>query len=298
MVAGAIDPFDFIMEDSALSCKVVEEFGEFLVTNMTLAREAVQHFVDGMKGAEKAKAEMVLHQIDDYIKQLHKAAKLKGLRAFLKILGPLGLALAALAAVICPSPMTIALLVVCLVMFLEPMISKATGHDSLIEKGIGELFKKLMEAMPPAAAGVLAAVVVLVLVVACTAALAAGMSAAASFVSSSTSLCEGMGAILSKLPQILGEALKNGLTPAQEAQIRLFLEFFQSIIMAAQGGVSIDVALLNKKVAELLAACQMDQADIDAWTKLIDMIGNDQEAWQSQLGNFQNMLIELGVSNV
>lgn len=252
------------------------------------------------KGAVSVNEGMIAYldeALDEYIKQLQKQRKSSGLQKFLKALGPIGMVIAAVAAFIAPSPLTIALLVVAVAMFLEPMISKAAGAESLIEQGMEEIFKGLKDTLGPVAAAVVAALLLILIVILATVAIAAGLTAASAATSTSTAsagaTAQALTQFMKELPKLLGQAFTSSLDPAKTQQLQLFLEFAQGVILAVQAGIQIDVALINFEIAKLMRAFGVEQAVIDEWTKIIELVSKDLGGSQELIQFLQSLMPQL-----
>lgn len=268
-----------------------EMLAEHTIQILKLVRQTMESYLDSLSAAEKTRAEHAIKQMNDYIKQLEKQRKTSGLQKFLKALGPIGLVIAALAAILCPSPMTIALLVVAIFMFLEPLISKAAGAESIIEKGMGLIFKALSEVMGPIAAAVVAAILLIIIAVVATAAIGAGISMFTS--SASLATMEAMAQFAKELPKLLQQAFASSLDPAKSQKLQAFFEFSQSVILSAQAGVQIDMAMINFEIAKLMHAFELEQAVIDHWLKIIEMVSKDFNGSQDILQFLLSLLPQL-----
>lgn len=272
---------------------VYEMLAEHMVSTLKMVRDTVATYLEGLSGAERARAEHAIKQMNEYIEKLEKQRKSSGLQKFLKALGPIGLIIAAIAAFIAPSPMTIALLVVAVALFLEPMISKAAGAQSIVEQGMGEIFKGLSEVMGPVAAAVIAAVLLLVIVIFATAAVAAGL---ALFNATATTASTAMQAILQylkDLPKLIMQAFTTTLDPAKTQKLQTFLEFAQSTILAAQAGIQVDMATINFEIAKLMRSFGIEQAVIDQWMKIIEMVSKDMGGAQDLIQFLQSLMPQL-----
>lgn len=272
---------------------VYEMLAEHMVSTLKMVRDTVATYLEGLSGAERARAEHAIKQMNEYIEKLEKQRKSSGLQKFLKALGPIGLIIAAIAAFIAPSPMTIALLVVAVALFLEPMISKAAGAQSIVEQGMGEIFKGLSEVMGPVAAAVIAAVLLLVIVIFATAAVAAGL---ALFNATATTASTAMQAILQylkDLPKLIMQAFTTTLDPAKTQKLQTFLEFAQSTILAAQAGIQVDMATINFEIAKLMRSFGIEQAVIDQWMKIIEIVSKDMGGAQDLIQFLQSLMPQL-----
>ena len=262
-----------------------ENLATFTLDNLEKARETLTDIMKGLNGAEKSKGAYVKDQVDKFIEQLQKAKKSSGLAKFFKALGIVGVVLAGLAAVLCPSPMTIAMFTVALVMTMEPLLAQAGGYDSLIEKGMGEMMKGLTEALGPVAGSIVGAVVLMAVMIALVYAASAGLSAASSAIGQSTSATM---QFLSRVPSMLQNLVTGELTATQQAAILRVLEMAEACITMAQGGIQFAMARLNFEVANLMYAFQVDQALIDLIDNLTKSITQDATAYQEHI----NRLLE------
>lgn len=293
----ATNQSDFEVTTDPEGGEVYEMLAEHTVQTLKLVRDTISVYLDGLSGAERAKAEHAIKQMDEYIKQLEKQRKSSGLQKFLKALGPIGLVIAALAAFIAPSPLTIALLVVAVAMFLEPMISKAAGAESLIEQGMGEIFNGLKDVLGPIAAAIVAALLLLIIIILATVAVAAGIAVASAATSTTTAsagaTAQTLAQFMKELPKLMGQAFTSSLDPAKTQQLQLFLEFAQSAILAAQAGIQIDMAIINFEVAKLMRAFGLEQAVIDEWSKIIELVSKDLGGSQELLQFLQSLMPQL-----
>ena len=286
-----IDQTDTPMTSGIQGGDTYEMLAEHTVQILKLVRQTMESYLDSLSAAEKTRAEHAIQQMNDYIEQLERQRKTSGLQAFLKALGPIGLIIAALAAILCPTPMTIALLVVAVFMFLEPLISKAAGAQSIIEKGMGQIFNALNEVMGPIAAAVVAAILMIIIAVAATAAIGAGISMFTS--SAALATMEAMAQFIKELPKLLNQAFASSLDPAKSQKLQAFFEFSQSVILAAQAGVQIDMALINFEIAKLMHSFELEQAVIDHWLKIIEIVSKDLSGSQELLQFLQSLMPQL-----
>lgn len=263
---------------------------EYIVGALKLTRDAINSFLIGLEGAERAKYEAIKTQVDEYLVQLEKSKNLSGLAKFFKALGGLGVALAFLTAILIPTPMTISLLIVSMVMVLEPLISNAAGAESLLERGMNEMFQGLSEIVGPVGAAVLGAVIILALTFVCAAMLARGLSMIGSFANASAQTGNSLATLI---PSYLSRMFNGTLSPAQNAAVIRFLEVIQAAVLMAQGGLQIDMAMLQRDIAVILADLDVDQAIIDGMSRLIEMVTQDLQTWQETLHT-----IELTVSQL
>lgn len=262
-----------------------ENLAKFTLDNLEKARDTLGELMKGLNGVERSKVAYVKEQTEKFIEQLQKSKKAGILGKVFKSLGIVGTILAGLAAVLFPSPMTIAMFTVALVMTLEPMIADAAGYDSLIEKGMGEMMKGLTEVFGTVGGVIVGALLMALILVAATAATAGGLSALSSSMSSAGSAT---GQFIAKLPTMLRSMIVGDLTEAQQAALMRVLETIEASLSIAQGGVQIEMAKLNLEVAKLMYAFQLDQALIDLIDNLTKSITQDATAYQEHI----NRLLE------
>lgn len=130
--------------------------------------EALVQFFKILADGDKNKADEMIAMLQENLKQLKKQEKMKGLKVFLKILSVFALIISSLMVLVNPTPIGIAMLVVAIGMFLEPMVSKAAGKESLVNMAFKELFSALKElGMPVWAVAILMAVIVVAMVTVC-----------------------------------------------------------------------------------------------------------------------------------
>lgn len=260
-----------------------ETMSEYMLLALELTRDTIRSYLDTMKSAERSKAEKVIEQIDDYLVQLKKSKEAGGLAKFFNALGALGVALAMISAVVIPSPMTLAMLVVTVAMFLEPMISDAAGQESLIAQGMGALIEALSESMDPAAAAVLGTIILLLVMLAITKGTSSGFSVLGS--SSNVNL-QAARQFFSELPKVFSRLVGSNMNSAQSMAFKRFLEYAEATTMAAQGAVQVPMAKLQYEAAILMAEFKFDDVKISVMSSIIESIGQD-------LANERNFLDDL-----
>lgn len=303
--------------------EVYEMMADFWVKNLKNLREALDDHLKGLAGTERQKVAKIREQVDKHLKALEDNKRKGGLNTLMKILGPVLTALSIAVAVLVPTPMTIAMATVAVAMFLEPMISKAAGQDSLIEQGMGELMEEMTKYMPPEAAAVVTAIIVTVAVVMLTCGLAAGLSAVGSAVGTSaasataaaskastaasgaaksaaigTSPVAGSSAgTTTNVSRTLTQTLLKGMgiTPQHSKfeAVAKVLEYVETLLSMAQAGVQMDIAVVNFELAKALKEFNIDQAHIDQIGALINMIWTDVGNTREHMENLLNLLSEL-----
>ncbi len=129
-------------------------------------REAMKNFFEVLSDGDKNKAAYMMEVLEKNLEQLKKQERMKGLKIFLKILGVFALILSAIMVLINPTPFAVAMLVIAVAMFLEPMIANATGNESLVGQAFKEIFNVLKDmGLPVWAAAIIMAVVVVAIMV-------------------------------------------------------------------------------------------------------------------------------------
>lgn len=147
--------------DQDYSVRILRIFERIMGNN----REAMQQFFEILSNGDKNKAAYMMEILEKNLDQLKKQSKAKGLKIFMKILSVIAIVLAALVVLINPTPFAVAMLLISLAMFVEPMIADAAGYDSLVNSAFKELFEVFKDmGMPVWAAAILMAVLVVVLV--------------------------------------------------------------------------------------------------------------------------------------
>lgn len=260
-----------------------ENLAKFTLDNLEKSRDTLNDLMHGLNGVERSKVAYVKEQTEKFIDQLKKAHKSGILGKVFKALGIVGTILAGLSAILCPSPMTIALFAVSLTMTLEPMLADAAGYDSLIEKGMGAMMGKLTDLLGPVGGVVAAALLMAVLMAVSIGVAAKGVSAVASTMSSTS-----FGAAVSRTTTMLRGMVTGDLTQAQQSAILKVLETTEASITLAQGSVQVAKARLDWAVANLMAAFQVNQALIDLIDSLTKSITQDATAYQEHI----NRLLE------
>jgi len=264
-----------------------EHLAKFTLDNLEKARDTLGELMKGLNGVERSKVAYVKEQTEKFIEQLHKSKKAGVLGKVFKALGIVGTILAGLAAVLCPSPMTIAMFTVALVMTMEPLLADAAGYDSLIQKGMGEMMKGLSELFGSVGGAIAGALIVLVIMAAATLALAGGVSALSSTLGNAGSATA---QFIAKMPTMLRGMITGNLSAEQRTAIFRVLEATEACIAVAQGGVQISQAELNLAVAKLMYAFQVDQAFIDLIDNLTRSITQDVTAYQEHINRLLEFL--------
>ncbi|QJR28347.1 type III secretion system translocon subunit SctE [Limnobacter profundi] len=267
-----------------------ESLALFTLENLTKARETLTYMMEGLEGTERAKVAYIRDQVDKFIEQLKKSKAGGILGKIFKALGIIGLILAALVACLVPTPMTVAVFAVALVMVMEPLLAEAGGYDSLIQKGMGAMMKGLTDVFGPIGGAIVGAIILVVLIVLVTAAAASGLSMAGSALSSSTSTAAQM---LRQLPTFLQGIITGELTAAQQAALLRFLEATEACITAAQGGLQVGMGVLQYEVAKLMHAFNIDQAFIDLINQLLESVGQDIASYQEAINRLIQMMPQL-----
>lgn len=286
---------------------------DFWISAMKNTRDALNDHIEGLSGAERQKAVQIRDQVDKYLDQLEKQKRKGPMEKFMKIFGPILTAFSILLAVIVPTPMTIAMAAVAVAMFLEPIISKAAGKESLLEQGMGQLMQELSKHLPPAAAAVVTGIIVTVAIMLVTCGLAAGAAAMGAAVGStgasvattaasraavagSQAGSAGAGAsggVARSFVQTMAKAM--GITPQHtrfEAFVKL-MEYLETTLYMAKAGMDIDLAVLNFQLAKALKTYGIEQAYIEELTALIGLIWNDMNNVQQHMERLLDLLTEI-----
>lgn len=275
--------------DDGSSKPLVETLTDFSIEALENARDVIKSYIAGMKESERGKYEKIQEQIDDYIEQLKKSKKSGLMGVIFKVLGALAVAFAFICAVVAPSPLSIAILVVAIAMFMEPLVADAAGYDSLIQQGMGEMMDVLSGAFGKIGAMVIATILMLVLVVGCTALLSAGFSAMST---GTSTMLQNVRQFATSMVEMLSKMVGGGANISREAFGR-FLEYIQATLMMAQGGVGIDFNVLKLESAKLMKEIGVDQVVIDAWTEIINLLSDERHTWQEVLNRLEDLIPEL-----
>lgn len=289
-MVDTVTPNFFTLDGIDTNRPIHEVVAEFMVKALENTRDVVKSYVEGLKGAEKAQFEKIQEQIEDHIEKLKKDKQGGLLGVIFKILGALAVAFAFVCAVVAPTPMTIALLIVTIAMFLEPIIADAAGYDSLIQQAMSGMVEKFSEAFGKVGGMIMATIVMLLAVVACTGLLTAGFTALAS---STAAMLQNIRTFATAMITALAEATGGGLSASAQAAVRQFLEYVQAALMIAQGGVGIEFQKLKYESAQLLHEIEVDQVIIDAWTETINMLTHESDHWQETLQLLLDMIPEI-----
>lgn len=282
---NALDGFD---------APVYEQIAEYMLNNLKLIKETISDQLQSMGSAEKQRAQEVEKQVDEYIKQLEHAKKMKALSTFLKILGPIFLVIAVLIVAFFPTPMSIALLMVTLAMFLEPYIAKAAGYQSIVEQGMNAFMKAFTDKMGEKTGAIVGMIVMSAVMISLTVVIAGAFSVMASGMSR---MIETIHQSLSKMLDTMIETMLKvfnisgkSLSAAEGASLMRFLEFIQIALMAAQGGTQIGFAGLQKETAGLMKAYEIDQANIDQVSHILDLIAQDNQQYRAKSSDLLNTM--------
>ena len=267
-----------------------ESLALFTLENLKKARETLTGIMEGLEGTERAKVSYIRDQVDKFIEQLKKSKSAGVLGKVFKALGIVGLILSALVACIIPTPMTVAIFAVALVMVMEPLIAEAGGYDSVIQKGMSEMMKGLSSVFGNVGGAIVGAILILVMMLLVTSAAASGLAMIGTSLAQSTSAAA---QFLRQLPNFLQGMLTGELTMSQQAALLRFLEATESCITAAQGGLQVGMGMLKMEVAKLMHAFELDQASIDLINHLLESVGQDAAAYQSEINNQLQMMPQL-----
>lgn len=255
-----------------LSDEIYENMAEFTLRTLTLVRDSLVCFLDTMKAADRAKAEKVIEQVNEFLEALEKSKKASGLKKFFDALGAFGVALAMISAVLAPSPATIALVVIAIALFIEPMISAAAGQDSLIAKGTSALVEALSEFMGPEAAAVVATLLVVMVLLIVT----KGPKVLCDLLKNcSSTRLQAVRQMATQLPAQVSRFLGTSVNSSKSVAFRVFLERLESLVMLAQAGVQVPMATLQYEAAVMMAEYQFDEALIAALQAILDAIAAD-----------------------
>jgi hypothetical protein len=263
-----------------------ENLADVFIEGLKNARDTLEHVASSLQGADRNKVLYLKQQIDNFLERLEKQKKAGILGKIFKALGIIGVILAALIACVVPTPVTIALFVLTLVMFIEPMVA---GDKSVIQKGMSELMKGMTEVFGQAG-GIAMAVLIFVVVAVASAALAArGLSAMGSAVTNASSR---LSKLIEKLPEFLRNLCTMDLTPTQVAALVHFLEAVEASLSMARGSVQIPMGVLNLEVAKLLHAFEVDGAMAEFITNMMSLMENDVQGLMDQILMLLNLLME------
>lgn len=274
---------------------IYEQIAQYMLDNLNLVKQTISDQLSSMSDAEKQRAQEVQKQVDDYIQQLEQAKKMEALSTFLKILGPIFLIIAVLIVAICPSPMSVALLMVALAIFIEPYIAKAAGYHSIVEQAMDAFMKPFIDKLGEKNGAIVGMIVMSVIMIGLTVAMPSTISVRISsiarvfenFNKSITSMLEKMMALMKKLLKSVAE---NPVTENQLASLGLYLEYIQMCLMAAQGGTQIELASLKKETAELMHDYGIEQATIDQISHVIDLIAQDNSQYREKASELMQIM--------
>ncbi|HEX4878568.1 MAG TPA: hypothetical protein VFV39_01880 [Limnobacter sp.] len=263
-----------------------EHLAQVFIEGLKNARDALEQVASSLQGADKNKVQHLKQQINDFLERLEKQKKAGILGKIFKALGIIGVILAALIACVVPTPVTIAMVVITLVMFIEPMVA---GEDSVIQKGMSELMQALTDVFGQAG-GIAMAVAIFAAVAVASTALAA--RAVSSMGAAAANASTRIGKMIEKLPDFLRNLCTMDLTPKQVAALMHFLEAVEASLSMARGGVQIPMGILNLEVAKLLHAFEVDGAMADFITNMMSVIENDVQSLTDQILMLINMMLE------
>lgn len=265
-----------------------EHLAQFTLDNLEKSRDTLSELMKGLSGVERNKVAYVKEQTEHFIDQLKKAHKAGILGKVFKALGIVGTVLAGLAAVLCPSPMTIAMFAVALVMTLEPMLADAAGYKSVVETGMGKMMEGFSKIFGNSVGGTVASAIAMTVIIALlTYGTAAGLGAVGTAVGQSTAASM---QFLRQIPTVLKNFLTGNLTETQMANTMRLLEAVEASLVIAQGGVKVEQSRLNWDVAKLMYAVQADQALIDLIENLSKSISQDASVYQEHINRLLQYL--------
>lgn len=219
----------------------IEGVIEFLILVVENGLDTVRAFTNGMNAVEKAKAEHVIEQVEKYLEQLAKQKKLGFLGGLLKVLGVLATILAALGAMLCPSPATIAILVVSVAMFLEPLLAGVAGYDSIVEQSMSKLFELLNNIMGPIGSAIAGSLILIAVMLGSVALAAKGLSCMGGMFNglgqSSRAFMTGLVDALNKVIQSAGTNLPQAVKKALLSLVELIKDILNGTAGAFQQGM-------------------------------------------------------------
>lgn len=304
--SGGVDSTEEIDELDSLEGSGEDQYAERLIKVLLWMvqtnQESLEQFFKILADGDKNKADEMLNMLQENLKQLKKQEKMKGLKVFLKILSIFALVIASLMVLVNPTPIGIAMLVVAIGMFLEPMVSKAAGKESLINMAFKELFNALKElGMPVWMVAILMAVIVVAMVTVCAYGLVGvgkvvaelagkamqGLKAAAASSVAAGGTSGTSGAVVKSVESVtkmmddMMAWIKNFITP----NIKRLVAAADVTSLTAMNSGELAQGILKYQVTE-------SQVSIDKMMALIDMIVEGLDLTRSDAAELKRMILE------
>lgn len=246
---------------------------EFLFNLLGWTDKQIDEFITVLENAEGEKLRRIEQHLKDFIAHLEKVKKAKKLEGVFKALGILAVVFAVIMTVFTPSPMSFALLIVTVAMAFEPLISEAAGKESLIEKGMAELTEALAEVFGETGGLVASVLIMMTFMVLLSMGTGAGISAMSGSLMKSTSTATG---VFQRVKIAFENMFKTmNLSKSDLLAIRKFMAAIEVSIMAAASGVQISMATVQFEAAKLIKEVDMEQAVIDWWNSMLDVLNSD-----------------------
>ncbi|NJM32383.1 MAG: type III secretion system translocon subunit SctE [Limnobacter sp.] len=300
-----------------MSVDVLSLYAETMETALKTVRDSLEGVLEGLKGAEKAKVKALKEKIDDFIKQLEKSKKAGKLNKFIKVFTMLACACMVAAAVVCPTPATIAAAIVAVGLMIDSIQADFRGEESAMGALVNEMVECFKDVFGNVGGIIVATIVMILLIVLATQFLAAGIGAAGSALAGTATEAAstaggaaakganagrqagGVGSegavkqFLEKLKDALTTLCKEGLNPKQLQALRDFFIYLEGVLTAARGGLEFSAAHLHYEAAKFVHAMELNDADAQLLTQVISLLTSDTENIRDELRGLFRMLRHL-----
>jgi hypothetical protein len=264
------DPLILLEELFELSLGITKETSLKIDKNMQELLEGLAKIIEVVS---KNKVEEIKKELDAFVKKLEKQKKGSVLQKFLKALGVLALALAAVSTVVNPTPASAVLLALTFAMVLEPMISGAAGSKSVVESGMQKLIQALSDKIGTTAGAICSALLVCMLAfVLCSAATGLAARFAATAANSASK------SVLTKLFDFLN-VIRN-----DKNTLNNFHAIFNSAeagVLLAQGVLQMELAKVRLDIAKYVQQGDLSRADFQLVEQIFQMLQEVLENKQS-----------------
>lgn len=253
------------------SADIANSLADYITNTMQNLYHTLDDLGKTSNAADKAKIDLVKEELKKQLDAIEKEKKAGFFKKLFKALGFIGLIISAIVAFVFPSPVTIAMFAVTLVMLVEPMVSEALGKESIIQKGIGKLCELFTNLLGPIAGAIVGAIMIIVMVVAATAALAYALSAMAPmFANAARTALAAVPKLVTEIKDGIAGFLRGILPELTIKKIMYFCETCEALIGMAMGGVQIAGGINKYEMAKLLHECGIDQANINYLINVIE----------------------------
>lgn len=285
---------------------IYEQIAEFWINNMTTVKQSLDSYIETAQGMERQRAEEVRNQVEKEIKALRKSKSGNILDVLGKVFSGVLTALAVVAAVVAPSPVTIAMAVLAVAMFTEQIVAEARGNESLIGQGFSKLAEQLAKHLPKGAAAAIATIIIMTAMMLVAAAITKGAGAIPALMKSTSTASGGAAATgTSSAARAAGTAASTS-TQSAVATIRNVLgigpnftnreiaakliEYVESIMITAEAGIHMARDKTMFDISRIRKEVEMQQAEIQELEQLIEMTWEGLNTHQAHFERLMQLL--------